>query len=87
MWFPRSGTTSIAMIVRIKIAAYNLHQIFNLIDHNLLKQYLKVLAQPFLVLTALFNSFYTLFSFKDQKVTFRKKNFNCSSNHIYLLSD
>ena len=33
------------------------------------------------------SSFYTLFSFKDQKVTFRKKNFNYSSNHIYILTD
>ena len=29
------------------------------------------------------SSFYTLFSFKDQKMTSRKKNFNCSSNHIF----
>ncbi|MFE3849307.1 hypothetical protein ACFX5D_15185 [Flavobacterium sp. LB3P45] len=37
--------------------AYNLHRVFNLIDQNLLKQYLKVLALYFAVLTPVFNAF------------------------------
>jgi transposase len=73
--------------VGLIFSAYNLRRIFNLIDQNELKQYLKVLAQPFEVLTALFNSFYASFSFTNQKVTLHKKNFNCTSNHIYLLTD
>ncbi|MFV5703889.1 IS1182 family transposase, partial [Flavobacterium sp. XS2P12] len=72
--------------VGLIFSAYNLRRIFNLIDQNLLKQYLKVLAQYFEVLTTLFNTFYALFSFKKQKVTFLKKNFNCSLNPIYLLT-
>ncbi|MFV5703545.1 IS1182 family transposase, partial [Flavobacterium sp. XS2P12] len=73
--------------VGLIFSAYNLRRIFNLIDQNLLKQYLKVLAQCFAVLTALFNTFYTLFYFENEKMAFIKKNFNCSLNPIYLLTD
>ena len=73
--------------VGLIFSAYNLRRIFNLIDQNLLKQYLKVLALFFEALTALFNAFYAKFSFESMKVTFLKKNFNCSLNPIYLLTD
>ena len=73
--------------VRLIFSAYNLRRIFNLIDQNLLKQYLKVLAPFFDDLTALFIAFYALFYFEKNKVTFTRKNFNCSLNHIYLLTD
>ena len=73
--------------VGLIFSAYNLRRIFNLIDQNLLKQYLKVLAQFFDDLTALFNAFYPKFSFENVKVTFLIKNFNCSLNPIYLLTD
>jgi transposase len=73
--------------VGLIFSAYNLRRIFNLIDQNLLKQYLKVLAPFFDDLTALFNAFYAKFSFENVKVTFLKKNFNCSLNPIYLLTD
>ena len=43
--------------------AYNLRSIFNLIDQNLLQQYLKLLALNFGALRAIFKSFYILFSF------------------------
>ena len=56
--------------VGLIFTAYNLRRIFNLIDQNLLKQYLKVLALYFGVLTAIFNDFHILFSFKNEKVTF-----------------
>jgi len=67
--------------------AYNLRSIFNLIDQNLLKQYLKLLALNFGALRAIFKSFYILFSFKKVKVAHFKKNFNFSLNLIYLLTD
>ena len=73
--------------VGLIFSAYNLRRIFNLIDQNLLKQYLKVLAPFFDDLTVLFNAFYAKFSFENAKVTFLKKNFNCSLNLIYLLTD
>ncbi|MFE3872736.1 transposase, partial [Flavobacterium sp. ZS1P70] len=73
--------------VGLIFTAYNLRRIFNLIDQNLLKQYLKVLALYFWIVKANFNAFYALFSFKKEKVTFLKKNFNCSLNLIYLLTD
>ena len=37
------------------------------IDHNLLKQYLKVLALYFVMLRAIFKAFYGLFCFKNHK--------------------
>ena len=71
-----------------KLRAQNSHRrILNLIDHNLLKQYLKVLDLYFGTLRAIFKAFYALFSFEKVKVAFFKKNFNCSLNHIYLLTD
>jgi hypothetical protein len=73
--------------VGLIFSAYNLRRIFNLIDQNLLKQYLKVLAPFFDAFTALFSAFYSKFSFENMKVTFLKKNFNCSLNPIYLLTD
>ena len=68
-------------------SAYNLRRIFNLIDQNLLKQYLKVLALYFGTIRAIFKAFYALFSFEKVKEAILKKNFNCSLNHIYLLTD
>lgn len=73
--------------VGLIFSAYNLRRIFNLIDHNLLKQYLKVLALYFGTLRAIFEAFYGLFCFTNRKATFKRKNFNCSLNHIYLLTD
>ena len=54
-------------------SAYNLRRIFNLIDQNLLKQYLKVLALYFGVLTPFFNVFYGLFYFKNEECFFLKR--------------
>ncbi|WP_426064402.1 IS1182 family transposase [Flavobacterium sp. DSP2-3-1] len=73
--------------VGLIFCAYNLRRIFNLIDHSLLKQYLKVLALYFGTLRAIFKAFYGLFYFDNPKPTFPRKNFNCSLNHIYLLTD
>jgi hypothetical protein len=53
--------------VGLIFSAYNLLRIFNLIDQNLLKQYLKVLPQCFAVLTALFNAFTPYFILRMRK--------------------
>ncbi|MFM2292727.1 MAG: hypothetical protein RIS29_2540 [Bacteroidota bacterium] len=73
--------------VGLIFTAYNLRRIFNLIDHNLLKQYLKILALYFGTLKAIFKAFYALLYFYYHKATFTKKSFNCSLNHIYLLTN
>ncbi|RTY82678.1 hypothetical protein EKL99_08215 [Flavobacterium sp. ZB4P23] len=39
--------------VGLIFTAYNLRRIFNLIDHNLLKQYLRILALYFVMLRAI----------------------------------
>lgn len=62
--------------VGLIFTAYNLRRIFNLIDHNLLKQYLKVLALHFWIVKALFKAFYGLFYFKNEEYIFPKKNLN-----------
>jgi hypothetical protein len=72
--------------VGLIFSAYNLRRIFNLIDQNLLKQYLKILALYFGTLKAIFKAFYALFYFYYHKATFTKKSFNCSLNqNIYPL--
>ena len=50
-----------------------LGDLFYLIDQNLLKQYLKVLALYFRILTPVFNSFYELFCFKNEECFFPKR--------------
>ena len=59
--------------VGLIFSAYNLRRIFNLIDQNLLKQYLKVLAFYFGIITAFFKSFYGLFCFKNEEYFFTKR--------------
>ena len=59
--------------VGLIFSANNLRRIFNLVYQNLLKQYLKVLAMYFGVLTAVFNAFYELFCFKNEECFFPKR--------------
>ena len=59
--------------VGLIFTAYNLRRIFNLIDPNELKQYLKVLSVFFVTLRAIFKAFYTLFSFENIKWLFLKR--------------
>lgn len=73
--------------VGLIFTAYNLRRILNLIDPNELKQYLKVLSIFFCLLKSDFYSFLHLIFFGEYQTAFFKKNFNCSLNHIYLLSD
>lgn len=58
--------------VRLIFTAYNLRRIFNLIDQNLLKQYLKVLALYFWIVKAIFKAFYGLFYFKNEQSVFKQ---------------
>jgi ABC-type arginine transport system ATPase subunit len=60
--------------VGLIFTAYNLRRIFNLIDQNLLKQYLKILALYFGVLTALFKAFHDFFLLILIRTLFYKKN-------------
>ena len=53
--------------VGLIFTAYNLRRIFNLIDHNLLKQYLRILALYFGTVRAIFSPFYGLFYFNNHK--------------------
>jgi hypothetical protein len=71
--------------VGLIFSAYNLRRIFNLIDQNLLKQYLKILASLFWVIKGLFNAFYDHIFHKVALESFLNKAFKCSSNRIYLL--
>ena len=59
--------------VGLIFSTYNLRRIFNLIDQNLLKQYLKVLALYFRILTRVFKAFYGLFCFKNEEYFFPKR--------------
>jgi len=59
--------------VGLIFSAYNLCRIFNLIDPNLLKQYLKVLPFYLGPSTALFKAFYTLFYFENDAVIFSER--------------
>ena len=71
--------------VGLIFTAYNLRRIFNLIDQNLLKQYLKILALYLSALRAIFNTFYESFFEKLNLISFLKKRNNCSLNQLYLL--
>ena len=59
--------------VGLSFSAYNLRRIFNLIDQNLLKQYLKVLALYFGVLIPVFKAFTDCFVLRMKNSFFLKK--------------
>ena len=61
--------------------------IFNLLDQNLLKQYLKILALYLRALKDVFNAFYNSFFEKLNQISFFTKRNNCSLNQLYLLSN
>jgi transposase len=59
--------------VGLIFTAYNLRRIFNLIDQNLLKQYLKLLAWFILDLKAFYKAFYGIIFSKNKMIGFEKK--------------
>ena len=73
--------------VGLIFTAYNLRRIFNLVDQNLLKQYLKVLALFLNSIKAFLKAFCDSIFEKLNQTSFLKKRNNCSLNHIYLHSN
>jgi transposase len=72
--------------VGLIFTAYNLRRIFNLIDQNLLKQYLKLLALLFYVLSDYFKAFYGNIIFKNIRCSFEKKYlFAVYIHYIYVI--
>jgi hypothetical protein len=71
--------------VGLIFTAYNLRRIFNLIDQNTLKQYLKVLALFFWFVKDVFKPCYDLFLFQNNQLPFYKKGFYYYVKPIYLL--
>ena len=59
--------------VRLIFEANNIWRIFNLIDHNILKQCLIILIMYFGTLKAIFKAFYASFYFYNNKATFVKR--------------
>lgn len=61
--------------VGLIFTAYNLRRIFNLIDKNVLKQYLKTLSLLFSIIKSLFKALFDSFSFEIDKSLTQKKVF------------
>lgn len=62
--------------VGLIFTAYNLRRIFNLIDKNVLKQYLKILSLLFWTKKSLFKAFSEYFNFHNGKLAPQKKFFS-----------
>ena len=70
--------------VGIIFTAFNLRRIFNIIDQNLLKQYLKVLVLFFKEYRRHFKDLYSSILFEKQLTRFYKQAFFCTTNQLYL---
>jgi hypothetical protein len=70
--------------VGLIFTAYNLRRIFNLVDQNLLKQYLKILLSLFQVLTVHLRPFLSFKLFANNSRPFYKTAFLCTKNQLYL---
>jgi transposase len=70
--------------VGLIFTAYNLRRIFNLVDQNLLKQYLKILLSLFQVLTVHLRPFLSFKLFEINSRPFYKTAFLCTTNQLYL---
>ena len=64
--------------VGLIFSAYNLRRIFNIIDHNLLKQYLIRLAWFFLAISAYFKALYA-------KIIFENKMIDCEKKYLFVV--
>jgi len=71
--------------VGLIFTAYNLKRIFNLIDQNELKQYLKVLALCFESIKGDFKALCHYIKFKINLGLFYKQHHYCTTNQLYLL--
>ncbi|WP_035664858.1 transposase, partial [Flavobacterium sp. ACAM 123] len=70
--------------VGLIFTAYNLRRIFNLVDQNLLKRYLKILLSLFQVLTVHLRPFLSFKLFAINSRPFYKTAFLCTTNQLYL---
>jgi transposase len=61
--------------VGLIFTAYNLRRIFNLIDPNELKRYLKILTPLFWAIKTIFKAFYSFFFYSFNQESFYKSNF------------
>ena len=64
--------------VGLIFSAYNLRQIFNVIDHNLLEQYLIILAWFFLAIRSFFKAFCGI-------IIFENKMIDCEKKYLFVL--
>jgi ABC-type phosphate/phosphonate transport system ATPase subunit len=78
-----AGKTSkhITADVGLIFTAYNLRRIFNFIDQNVLKKFLKEFSLTFLILSSHFRAFYSVF-----KVRIYSKLFGKTSSKTFLNS-
>ena len=71
--------------VGLIFTAYNLKRIFNLVDLNMLKMYLKRTAFFYWPNSALFKAFYDIVNFEINVSVFFKRRIYCLGNGLYLL--
>ena len=73
--------------VGLIFTAYNLKRIFNLVDLNMLKMYLKRTALFYWFNTTHFKAIYNLKIFELSRYLFIKQRYYCSGNGLYLLQN
>ena len=73
--------------VGLIFTAYNLKRVFNLIDLNVLKMYLKTTSLFFWLDITLFKAFYKFVIFEINSDWFFKRRIYCSTNKLYLLQN
>lgn len=64
--------------VGLIFVAYNLRRLFNLIDKNVLKEYIKVRAVYFSLLLTYFKAFWRTFSVKSERIIFPESVISCA---------
>jgi len=73
--------------VGLIFTAYNLQRLFNLIDQNTLKQYLKALVLTYNSLLNDFKAFYGFIILQKYILYLIQKRFHCPAKPIYLLQN
>lgn len=73
--------------VGLIFTAYNLRRLFNLIDQNKLKQYLKALVLPLYAIRKYFKAFYSLLILQNYLMPSFQKHFYSPAKPIYLLQN
>ena len=73
--------------VGLIFTAYNLKRIFNLVDLNMLKMYLKRTALFYWLNTTHLKAFYGFLNFEIKRCVFYNLRNYCSGNGLYLLQN